>query len=190
MTSEMPDASAAHVPRSVVHNPFFDWGSDRYPDVPLNESVIYEVHVKGFTARHPDIPEAQRGTYAGLAHPAALDYLTNLGVTAVELLPVHQFVHDSQLVARGLRNYWGYNSIGFLAPHNAYAAAGQGGEQARPVPRGGRVVGFLRPDSAGSRRIPGQAHRGAVGCRPGRLPGRQLPAAVVGMERAVPRYRP
>ncbi len=127
--SQNSDDSAPHVPRSVVHNPFFDWGSDRYPDVPLNESVIYEVHVKGFTARHPDVPEAQRGTYAGLAHPAALDYLTNLGVTAVELLPVHQFVHDSQLVARGLRNYWGYNSIGFLAPHNAYAAAGQGGEQ-------------------------------------------------------------
>jgi isoamylase len=113
----------------VVHNPFFDWGNDRSPDVPLNESVIYEVHVKGFTARHPDVPAAQRGTYAGLAHPAALDYLTKLGVTAVELLPVHQFVHDAQLVGRGLRNYWGYNSIGFLAPHNDYAAAGQGGEQ-------------------------------------------------------------
>jgi isoamylase len=113
----------------VVHNPFFDWGNDRSPDVPLNESVIYEVHVKGFTARHPDVPAAQRGTYAGLAHPAALDYLTKLGFTAVELLPVHQFVHDAQLVGRGLRNYWGYNSIGFLAPHNDYAAAGQGGEQ-------------------------------------------------------------
>jgi glycogen operon protein len=127
--SRNDDDSAPHVPRSVVHNPFFDWANDRSPDVPLNESVIYEVHVKGLTARHPDIPAAQRGTYAGLAHPAALDYLTNLGVTAVELLPVHQFIHDSQLVSRGLRNYWGYNSIGFLAPHNAYAAAGQGGEQ-------------------------------------------------------------
>ena len=121
--------SAPYVPRSVVHNPFFDWGNDRPPDVPLNESVIYEVHVKGFTARHPDIPEAQRGTYAGLAHPAALEYLTDLGITAVELLPVHQFVHDDLLVERGLRNYWGYNSIGFLAPHNDYAAAGQRGEQ-------------------------------------------------------------
>jgi isoamylase len=121
--------SAPYVPRSVVHNPFFDWGNDRPPDVPLNESVIYEVHVKGFTARHPDIPEAQRGTYAGLAHPAALEYLTGLGITAVELLPVHQFVHDDLLVERGLRNYWGYNSIGFLAPHNDYAAAGQRGEQ-------------------------------------------------------------
>jgi isoamylase len=123
------DDSAPHVPRSVVHSPFFDWGNDRSPDVPLNDSVIYEVHVKGFTARHPDIPAAQRGTYSGLAHPAALDYLTKLGVTAVELLPVHQFVHDAHLVVRGLLNYWGYNSIGFLAPHNDYAAAGQGGEQ-------------------------------------------------------------
>jgi glycogen operon protein len=121
--------SAPYVPRSVVHNPFFDWGNDRPPDVPLNESVIYEVHVKGFTARHPEIPQAQRGTYAGLAHPASLEYLKCLGVTAVELLPVHQFVDDAGLVERGLRNYWGYNSIGFLAPHNTYAAAGQRGEQ-------------------------------------------------------------
>ncbi len=121
--------SAPDMPRSVVHNPFFDWGNDRPPDVPLNESVIYEVHVKGFTARHPEIPEAQRGTYAGLAHPVAIDYLTRLGVTAVELLPVHQFVHDAHLADRGLRNYWGYNSIGFLAPHNEYASSGQRGEQ-------------------------------------------------------------
>ena len=120
-TARNDDDSAPHVPRSVVHNPFFDWGNDRPPDVPLNESVIYEVHVKGFTARHPDVPESQRGTYAGLAHPAAIEYLKGLGIAAVELLPVHQFVHDAQLVARGLRNYWGYNSIGFLAPHNDYA---------------------------------------------------------------------
>jgi glycogen operon protein len=112
-----------------VHNPYFDWGNDRPPDVQLNESVIYEVHVKGFTARHPDIPEAQRGTYSGLAHPAAIEHLTGLGVTAVELLPTHQFIHDAHLVERGLRNYWGYNSIGFLAPHNEYAATGQRGEQ-------------------------------------------------------------
>jgi isoamylase len=113
----------------VVHNPYFDWGKDRPPDIQLNESVIYEIHVKGFTARHPGIPAAQRGTYAGLAHPAAIEYLTGLGITAVELLPVHQFVHDAHLVSRGLRNYWGYNSIGFLAPHNGYAAGGQRGEQ-------------------------------------------------------------
>ncbi len=127
--SRNDDDSAGSVPRSVVHNPYFDWGNDRPPDIQLNESVIYEVHVKGFTARHPDIPAAQRGTYAGLAHPAAIGYLTGLGVTAVELLPVHQFIHDAHLVDRGLRNYWGYNSIGFLAPHNGYAAGGQRGEQ-------------------------------------------------------------
>jgi glycogen operon protein len=127
--SRNDDDSAAYVPRSVVHNPYFDWGNDRPPDVQLNESVIYEVHVKGFTARHPDIPEAQRGTYSGLAHPAAIEHLTGLGVTAVELLPTHQFIHDAHLVERGLRNYWGYNSIGFLAPHNEYAATGQRGEQ-------------------------------------------------------------
>jgi isoamylase len=127
--SRNDDDSAPFVPRSVVHNPYFDWGNDRPPDIQLNESVIYEVHVKGFTARHPEIPEAQRGTYSGLAHPAAIEYLTRLGVTAVELLPVHQFLHDAHLVERGLRNYWGYNSIGFLAPHNEYAATGQRGEQ-------------------------------------------------------------
>jgi glycogen operon protein len=127
--SRNDDDSAPFVPRSVVHNPYFDWGNDRPPDIQLNESVIYEVHVKGFTIRHPEIPEAQRGTYSGLAHPAAIEYLTRLGVTAVELLPVHQFVHDAHLVDQGLRNYWGYNSIGFLAPHNSYAATGQRGEQ-------------------------------------------------------------
>ncbi|HTV98887.1 MAG TPA: glycogen debranching protein GlgX [Streptosporangiaceae bacterium] len=127
--SRNDDDSAPFVPRSVVHNPFFDWGNDRPPDIQLNESVIYEVHVKGFTARHPDVPEAQRGTYSGLAHPAAIEYLTGLGVTAVELLPVHQFIHDAHLIERGLRNYWGYNSIGFLAPHNEYAAGGQRSEQ-------------------------------------------------------------
>ncbi|HEY2576612.1 MAG TPA: glycogen debranching protein GlgX [Streptosporangiaceae bacterium] len=127
--SRNDDDSAPNVPRSVVHNPYFDWGNDRPPEVPLNESVIYEVHVKGFTARHPDIPESQRGTYAGLAHPAAVEYLTKLGITVVELMPVHQFVQDSYLVERGLRNYWGYNSIGFLAPHNEYASSGQRGEQ-------------------------------------------------------------
>ncbi len=121
--------SAPHVPRSVVHSPYFDWSNESRPDIPLHHSVIYEVHVKGFTARHPDVPKEQRGTYAGLAHPAAIDYLTRLGVTAVELLPVHQFVHDAHLIERGLRNYWGYNTIGFLAPHNGYSAGGGDGEQ-------------------------------------------------------------
>jgi isoamylase len=128
---ETPDQSdsAPHVPKSIVHNPYFDWGADRSPATPLHETVIYEVHVKGFTARHPDIPPQLRGTYAGLAHPVAVDYRTSLGVTAVELLPVHQFVHDAHLVEKGLRNYWGYNSVGFFAPHNEYSASGQRGEQ-------------------------------------------------------------
>jgi isoamylase len=121
--------SAPFMPKAVVHNPYFDWADDRHPRTPLHETVIYEVHVKGFTKTHPDIPEEIRGTYAGLAHPVAIDYLTNLGVTAVELLPVHQFVHDKALVDRGLRNYWGYNSIGFLAPHNDYSSSGHLGQQ-------------------------------------------------------------
>jgi len=121
--------SAPIVPKSVVVAPFFDWGEDRPPRTPLHRSVIYEVHVKGFTARHPEVPEGLRGTYAGLAHPAAIGYLRQLGVTAVELLPVHQFVHQMSLVDRGLRNYWGYDSIAYLAPHNAYSASGDRGEQ-------------------------------------------------------------
>jgi len=114
--------SARFMPRSVVINPFFDWGNDHLLRTPRHETVIYEVHVKGFTRRHPDVPPDLRGTYAGLAHPAAIRYLKRLGVTAVELLPVHQFIHDKELVDRGLRNYWGYNSVSYLAPHNDYAA--------------------------------------------------------------------
>ena len=114
--------SAAYVPRGVVIDPHFDWEGDRPPATPLHETMIYEVHVKGFTARHPDIPPRLRGTYAGLAHPAAVDYLRRLGVTAVELMPVHQFVHAQHLVDRGLRNYWGYDSIGFFAPHHEYSS--------------------------------------------------------------------
>jgi isoamylase len=121
--------SAPFMPRSVVVDPDFDWEDDRRPSHPDNESVIYEVHVKGFTIRHPEIPDGLRGTYAGLAHPVAIAYLRALGVTAVELLPVHQFVHDDRLAALGLRNYWGYNSIGFLAPHNGYASDRGGGRQ-------------------------------------------------------------
>jgi glycogen operon protein len=123
------DDSAPFVPKSVIHLPHFDWENDRPPDVPLHDTVIYEVHTKGFTELHPLVPAAERGTYAGLGHPAAIEHLTDLGVTTVELLPIHQFVHDKHLVDKGLRNYWGYNSIGFFAPHNDYAAAGQRGEQ-------------------------------------------------------------
>jgi isoamylase len=121
--------SAPYVPRSVVINPFFDWSQDRPPRHDLHKTVIYETHVKGFTRTHPEIPTSMRGTYAGLAHPAAIEHLQKLGVTTVELMPVHQFVHDQHLVDRGLRNYWGYNSIGFLAPHNEYASTGQSGDQ-------------------------------------------------------------
>ena len=121
--------SAAAMPKCVVTGRSFDWEGDSRPDVPLDETVIYETHVKGFTQRHPDVPEAIRGTYAGLAHPAVTDYLGDLGVTAIELLPVHQFVHDDHLLEKGLRNYWGYNSIGFLAPHGGYSSAGTAGGQ-------------------------------------------------------------
>ncbi|HEV2845136.1 MAG TPA: glycogen debranching protein GlgX [Thermoanaerobaculia bacterium] len=116
--------SAAFMPKCVVTSPFFDWGNDRPPRIPNHETIIYEVHVKGFTERHPDVPEELRGTYAGLAHPAAIGHLKKLGVTAVELMPVHHFIQDSLLLERGLRNYWGYNSIGYLAPYDGYAAAG------------------------------------------------------------------
>jgi len=121
--------SARYTMRSVVANPYFDWGDDRHPRTPYNETVIYEAHVKGLTMQHPEIPEEVRGTYAGLAHPVMVDHLRGLGVTAVELMPVHQFVHDHHVVERGLRNYWGYNSIAFLAPHNGYAATGTRGQQ-------------------------------------------------------------
>jgi isoamylase len=120
--------SAPFAATSVVINPFFDWGNDRQPNTPWHRTVVYETHVKGFSRTHPDIPEELRGTYAGLAHPVSIEYLQNLRITAVELLPVHQFVQDSALMDRGLRNYWGYNSIGYLAPHNEYAA-GLRGEQ-------------------------------------------------------------
>jgi isoamylase len=125
--AESTDAASAvdsgpHAPKSVITSSFFDWGNDRPLDTPWNETVIYETHVKGFTKRNPRIPEPLRGTYAGFAHPASVDYLRSLGVTAVELLPVHQFFHDGFLLDRGLRNYWGYHSIGYFAPHNEYSS--------------------------------------------------------------------
>jgi isoamylase len=121
--------SAPYVPRSVLVAEDFDWGDDRPPGRGMADSIFYEVHVKGFTELHPDVPEKLRGTYAGVAHPAAVAHLQQLGVTAVELLPVHQFVHDAQLVERGLRNYWGYQSIGYFAPHNQYSSVGDSGGQ-------------------------------------------------------------
>ncbi|MEO6998758.1 MAG: glycogen debranching protein GlgX, partial [Terracoccus sp.] len=123
------DDSLGHTMLSVVTNPFFDWGDDRPPRHQYHDTIIYETHVKGMTELHPDIPEEIRGTYAAMAHPATIEHLTTLGITAVELMPVHQFVQDSHLVDRGLHNYWGYNTIGFLAPHNGYAANGERGQQ-------------------------------------------------------------
>ncbi|MEV0199507.1 glycogen debranching protein GlgX [Nonomuraea sp. NPDC050691] len=125
--------SAPYMPRSIVINPFFGWGHDRPPATPYHDTVIYEAHVRGLTVRHPKIPEHLRGTYAALGHPEILDHLTKLGVTAIELMPVHQFVTDHVLEERGLTNYWGYNSIGFFAPHNRYSSQGQ---------RGGQVLEF------------------------------------------------
>ncbi|MFD8263846.1 glycogen debranching protein GlgX [Streptomyces griseoluteus] len=124
-----PADSAGHSMLGVVTDPYFDWGDDRPPGHPYSESVIYETHVRGLTRTHPDVPERLRGTYAGLAHPAVTGHLTSLGVTAVELMPVHQFAQDGVLRDRGLSNYWGYNTIGFFAPHNAYAALGSRGQQ-------------------------------------------------------------
>ncbi|WP_145227287.1 glycogen debranching protein GlgX [Rudaeicoccus suwonensis] len=123
------DDSLGHTMLSVVVNPFFDWGHDRPPRHEYHDSVIYETHVKGLSMTHPDVPEEIRGTYAGMAHPSVIEHLTDLGVTAVELLPVHQFVQDTTLAEQGMSNYWGYNTIGFLAPHNGYASSGTDGQQ-------------------------------------------------------------
>ncbi len=121
--------SAPYMPKSVVISPFFDWGTDHLPHIAWNETVVYEAHVKGFSMLHPDIPERIRGTYEALSHPVALKHFAHLGVTAVELQPVHHFVHDAHLLEKGLRNYWGYNSIGYLAVHNEYAVGNQVGRQ-------------------------------------------------------------
>ena len=129
-----PDArsranSARYVPKSVVTSPWFDWGNDRLPRTPWHQTVIYEAHVKGLTIRHPDVPPSLRGSYSALGRPEVIDHLKALGITALELMPVHQFIHDEFLVRKGLRNYWGYNSVAYLAPHDQYAAQGKRGEQ-------------------------------------------------------------
>ncbi|MGA8245294.1 MAG: glycogen debranching protein GlgX [Nocardioides sp.] len=134
---DAPDArdgrdSAAYVPKSVVHHdPDFDWADDRRPYTRWRDTVIYELHVKGMTALHDRVPEHLRGTYAGLASPAVIDYLRDLGVTAVELMPVQQFVTEPKVMARGMANYWGYNTIGFFAPHHGYSSSGDRGGQVR-----------------------------------------------------------
>ena len=121
--------SLGHTMLSVVTDTSFDWGEDRSPDLAYHHTVIYEAHVKGLTQTHPALPEEIRGTYAGIGHPAIVEHLTSLGVTAIELMPVHQFIQDRDLQERGLSNYWGYNTIGFFAPHNAYCSSGSRGQQ-------------------------------------------------------------
>ncbi|TCC58257.1 glycogen debranching enzyme GlgX [Kribbella pittospori] len=118
-----------HTMLSVVTNPFFDWGNDRPPEHAYHQTVIYEAHVKGLTKTHPALPEDIRGTYAGIGHPAIVEHLKELGVSAIELMPIHQFAQDGHLQELGLSNYWGYNTIGFFAPHNDYAAGGTRGQQ-------------------------------------------------------------
>jgi isoamylase len=121
--------SAPFIPKSVVIDPSFDWEGDRRPNIPYHKTIIYETHVKGFTKLHPDIPETIRGTYAAIGHPATIKYLKELGITAVELMPVHHFVNDKILQDKGLNNYWGYNSIGFFAPDVRYSGSGMLGQQ-------------------------------------------------------------
>lgn len=121
--------SVGHTMKSVVINPYFDWGNDQHPNIPYHDSVIYEAHVRGMTNLNKDVPPDIRGTYAGLAYPSVIEYLKKLGITAIELMPIHQFVNDSFLQEKGLSNYWGYNTIGFFAPHNAYSSSGERGEQ-------------------------------------------------------------
>jgi len=121
--------TAPYVPRSVVVDDDFDWESDRPPAVPWTDTVLYETHVRGFTRCHPGVPEGLRGTYAGLSHPAVVEHLTGLGVTSVELLPVHHFMSEPRLLRLGLRNYWGYNSLAFFAPYAGYSSSGARGQQ-------------------------------------------------------------
>jgi glycogen operon protein len=121
--------SAEHLPHALVVSPYFDWADDRPPRTPYNESVIYEAHVRGLTMNHPAVPPRLRGTYAGLAHPAVIEHLKQLGVTAIELMPVHRFITDHGLAEKGLHNYWGYNTVGFFAPHEGYAALPEQGGQ-------------------------------------------------------------
>ncbi len=135
--AQQPDApgaidgadSAASIPKCVVVNPYFDWAGDRTPDTPLHKTLIYEAHVRGLTMRHPELPPELRGTYAGIATEPVISHLSSLGVTALELLPVHHYVPEQTVVARNLTNYWGYNSVGYLAPHAAYASSSKRGRQ-------------------------------------------------------------
>lgn len=127
LTNTIDDA--ASMPKSVVTNPYFDWEGDRHPNIPMSETIIYETHVRGITALNPNVPSDMRGTYAGMAYPSVIDHLKSLGVTSVELMPVHHFLQDPSLQEKGLANYWGYNTIGFFAPNAAYSSSGDRGEQ-------------------------------------------------------------
>jgi isoamylase len=121
--------SAPHMPKSIVIDNSFNWEGDHSPNTPWSKTLIYETHVKGFTVLNPEIPENIRGSYSGLAHPKSIEHFKNLGITALELLPVHQFVQDESLQNKGLSNYWGYNSIGFFAPDWRYSSQGHSGGQ-------------------------------------------------------------
>jgi isoamylase len=123
--------SAPFVPKSIVVDPYYDWEGVPPPQIPYHNSIIYEAHVKGLTATHPALPENLRGTYAGIGHPVIIEYLQSLGITAVELMPVHQFIDDRHLVEKGLSNYWGYNTIGFFAPECRYSSSGEEGGQVK-----------------------------------------------------------
>ncbi|MBD3289558.1 glycogen debranching protein GlgX [candidate division KSB1 bacterium] len=123
--------SAPYLPKGIVIDPAFDWGEDRPPAIPFHKSIVYEMHIRGFTKQNPEIPPEIRGTYAGIAHPETIEYLQSLGITAVELMPAHQFVADRHLIEKGLTNYWGYNTIGFFAPDVRYSSSGTLGEQVR-----------------------------------------------------------
>ena len=127
--------SGPHVPKSVVINPLFNWEGDTPPKIPYHKTIIYETHIKGFTYLHPDIPDNIKGTYAAICHPVTIQYLNDLGITAIELMPVHHYIIDEQLVEKGLTNYWGYNSIGYFAPDVRYSSGDGLGEQVNEFKR-------------------------------------------------------
>ena len=123
------DADAIGAPLSLVIDPHFDWGGDKNLNLPFHELIVYEAHVRGLTMQHPDLPEELRGTYLGMCHPLIIDYLKELGITAIELMPIHAFVDDKFLLDKGLRNYWGYNTIGFFAPDPRFRAGNELGDE-------------------------------------------------------------
>ena len=156
-TRPTPRTTPTAIPKCVVIDPAFDWEDDRPPETPLHDTVLYELHVKGFTKLHPGVREDLRGTYAGLASDAAIEYLVSLGVTAVELLPIHQIADERFLHDRGLTNYWGYSTIGFFAPHAQYAATGVHGAAGERVQGDGEGTPPSRARGDPRRRL--QPHR-------------------------------